>query len=183
MDEPSAAAVVAGLGAGLVSTAPGGPVQPVVDGVERVCDQSGEESADLVEGQRDERRVGVAAAFAGGDDGQDGVGEHDEGDVPVPRVPAAYLGLVQADAFTGLEAGLHVPAGAGHPDQDPQWHRVGRPASVAGQFAVAAPAPDEEAVLPAGLAVRREDRDPGPVVVPVAFGPGSGGYPVPCPGG
>lgn len=108
---------MAGLGVGLVSAAPGGPVQPVVDGVDRARDQSGEESSDLVERQGNQRRVGVVVAFAGGDDGEDGVGEHDQRGVPIPGVPAADLRLVQADALTGLETGFHSPSGSSDLDE------------------------------------------------------------------
>src|SRR4030095_7874186 len=37
------------------------------------------------------------SAVRGGDDGEDGVGEHAQRGVPVPRGPAAHLRLVQAD--------------------------------------------------------------------------------------
>lgn len=61
-----------------------------------------EQASDLVEGQRNQRlavggRYGVA--FAGGDDGEDGMGEHHQGGVPIPGVPLADLGLVQADGL------------------------------------------------------------------------------------
>jgi hypothetical protein len=41
--------VVAGLGACLVSASPVGPAQPVVDGVDGVDDQLGEQTPDLVD--------------------------------------------------------------------------------------------------------------------------------------
>src|SRR5213594_3544814 len=97
----TASVVVAGLGSGLVPAAPARPVQPVIDSVGGVGDHSGEQSPDFVAGQRDQCLVGVAGAFAGGDDGEDGVGEHDQGGVPVPGIPAAYLRLVQADGLAG----------------------------------------------------------------------------------
>jgi hypothetical protein len=42
------------------------------------------------------RRVG-RGVFDGGGDGQEGVGEHGQGDVPVPAVVAADLILVETD--------------------------------------------------------------------------------------
>jgi hypothetical protein len=56
-------------------------------------------------------------AFAGGDHGEDRVGEHDQGGVPVPGLPAADLRFVQAEGLAGLETGFDVPSGSGHPDQ------------------------------------------------------------------
>ena len=85
------------------------------------------EAADLVDAERDEgigsglpmfvqgRRGGVW--FAGGG-GEPGVGEHGEGDVPVPGVPEADLIVVEANLVLGrLEALLHGPADADHGDQ------------------------------------------------------------------
>jgi hypothetical protein len=123
MFELASAAVVAGLGAGLVVSAPLRPGEPMVDGVDGVGDQFGEQVADFLDGQRDQWLVGGVGpvAFPGGDHGQDCVGEHDQGRVPIPGVPPADLVLVQADrAFRGLKAGLNRPAGAGHPDEGGQ---------------------------------------------------------------
>lgn len=54
----------------------------------------------------------------GGGDGQEGVGEHREGDVSVPGVVPADLVLVQADlALGGLEGLLDGPAGPGDADE------------------------------------------------------------------
>jgi hypothetical protein len=39
----------------------------------------------------------LVLSFAGGGDGEDGVGEHDQAGVPVPEVPTADRGLVHAD--------------------------------------------------------------------------------------
>src|SRR6266545_1117227 len=99
----TSASVVAGLGAGLVQAAPSGPGQPVGDGVQGVGGQFGEQTADLVDGQGNQLRVGGLGAFPRGDHGEDGVGEHDQGGVPVPGVPAADLVLVQSG---GVLAGL-----------------------------------------------------------------------------
>src|SRR6266508_2408346 len=79
--------------------------------------------------------------------------------------------------FAGLEAGLHVPPGPRHRHQGSQRNGPGRPAAVEGQFAVADPAADEQAVAPGGLVVGCGDGDPAPVVVPLALGPGAGGQP------
>src|SRR5947209_8312087 len=113
----TSASVVAGLGAGLMEAAPSGPGQPVGDGVQGVDGQLGEQTADLVDGQGNQFRVGGlgSGVFPGGDHGQDGVGEHDQGGVPVPGVPTADLVFVQSGGvLAGLKAGLHAPAGAGN---------------------------------------------------------------------
>ena len=56
--------------------------------------------------------------FVGGDDGQDGVGEHDQGGISVPGVPPSDLVLVEADsALRVLEAAFDRPSGAGDPRQ------------------------------------------------------------------
>jgi hypothetical protein len=85
-------------------------------------DEAGEEAADLGDGERDQLAglfsgpLFLAGRGAGG--GEEGVGEHREGDVAVPAVPAADLVLVQADfSFGGLEGLLDRPAGAGDPHQ------------------------------------------------------------------
>ena len=118
-------AVVAGLGAGLVAAAPLGPGQPVTDRVDGVGDQLGEQPPDLVECQRDQRMLGVLPAFPRGDHGEDGVGEHDQRDVPIPGGPLADLRLVQADGLSCLETGFDVPADSGDPDQGAQRYRSG----------------------------------------------------------
>ena len=60
---------------------------------------------DLIAGQQDlVCRAGLAGVLEGGGDGEDGSGEHGEGDPPVPGCPAADLVLVQAgQALAGLE--------------------------------------------------------------------------------
>jgi len=60
------------------------------------------------------------SAGLGGGDGEEGVGQHGQGDVSVPAVVAADLVLVQADlAFGALEGLLDRPAGTSDPDQFP----------------------------------------------------------------
>jgi hypothetical protein len=67
---------------------------------------------DLVPGQRDlADRVRGVGVLKRGDDREDGSGEHDEGDPPVPGCPAADLVLVQAgQALADLEVLLDGPA-------------------------------------------------------------------------
>ena len=77
------------------------------------CEQQGvEESAEFVDGQRDQPgRGGSCVAFGGGGHGQEGVGEHGQGGPAVPGGPAADLVLVQSgEAFGGLEGFLDAPA-------------------------------------------------------------------------
>src|SRR4051794_14387289 len=53
-----------------------------------------------------------------GADGEKGVGEHRQGDVPVPGVVQTDLVVVQTDAaFSGFEAFLDRPAGANDPHE------------------------------------------------------------------
>src|SRR2546430_6042817 len=96
----AAAAVVAGSGAGLVRAPPSGPGQVETGRPGGVGDQLREQAPDFVHGQRDQ--PGFAARmslmFVGGDDGQDGVGEHDQGGISVPGVPPSDLVLVEADS-------------------------------------------------------------------------------------
>jgi hypothetical protein len=82
-------------------------------------DQVSEEAGDFVAGQRDlPGWAGVVSAFGCGGDGQEGAGEHGEGDPPVPGGPAADLVLVQAgEAFAGLEILLDGPPEPGGLDQ------------------------------------------------------------------
>jgi hypothetical protein len=129
----------------------------------------GEEVGDLVAGQRDQfRRAGVAGVLEGGGDGQDGGGEHGEGDPPVPGGPAADLVLIQAgQALAGLEVLLDRPAKPGDLDQGGQRDRLRGVAVVEGQFPGApVPADQQAPVSGAGVA----DGDPGPVVPPVSLG-------------
>ncbi len=122
---------MAGLGAGLVLAAPAGPGQPVSDGVDGVGDEFGEQAADFIDGQRDQFSVvwWSAGAFTGGDDGEDGVGEHDQGGVPVPGVEAADLMFVQpGGVLAGLEGGFDAPAASGCRPPGPGW--AARPGSV-----------------------------------------------------
>src|SRR5439155_19136042 len=98
-----------------------------------VGDQFREQASDLADGQRDQARLtgGVSLAFTHGDDGQDGVREHDQGGVPVPRVPPSNLMLIEADgAFRVLETALHRPAGAGDAYQSGQSHALRAVAAV-----------------------------------------------------
>ena len=89
---------------------------------------------DLIAGQQDlVCRAGLAGVLEGGGDGEDGSGEHGEGDPPVPGCPAADLVLVQADqALAGLEVLLDGPAQPGCLDQGGQRDRVGAVAAVEG---------------------------------------------------
>src|SRR3954464_2872426 len=105
MDWVAASSVVADQGTVLVASSPCRPVQPVADGADAAGDQFCEEVADFVDGQRDHRFSGVAVVvFMGGDDGEDGVGEHGQGGVAVPGGPGADLVLGDTDlVFATLE--------------------------------------------------------------------------------
>ena len=88
--------------------------------------QGVEESAKLVDGQRDQPgRCGLGVAFGGGGHGQEGVGEHGQGGPAVPGGPAADLVLVQpGETFGGLEGFLDAPALSGDGDQGVQGDRA-----------------------------------------------------------
>lgn len=82
--------------------------------------------ADLGDGQGDRIAVlsrevpasGSAGGRVGGDGGQEGQGEHGEGDVPVPRCSVPDLIVVESDlALGGLETLLDAPADTGDADE------------------------------------------------------------------
>src|SRR4029453_6391890 len=99
IDWITASSVVADQCACLVLAPPCRPVQPVADGADSVGDQFREEGADLVYCQGDHSYclLWTVGSFARGDGGEDGVGEHGQGGVPVPGVPFADLVLIEAD--------------------------------------------------------------------------------------
>jgi hypothetical protein len=104
----------------------------------------------------------------GGGDGEDGSGEHGQGDPPVPGGPAADLVLVEAgEALAGLEVLLDGPAEPRDPDEGGQRDRVRAVAVLEGQFAGAPVPPDEQ--VPASRAVA-VDGDPGAVVPALPLG-------------
>ena len=114
---------------------------------------------------------GLPASLGGGGDGQEGAGEHGEGDPAVPGGPAADLVLVQAgEAFAGLEVLLDGPPEPGDLDQRGEGNGLRGVAAVEGQFPGARVAADQQ---PAASRRAVADGDPGPVVVAVAFGAGS----------
>ena len=99
-------AVVAGLGGGLMSSAPAGPVQ-LQSWCWLLLVKSGEQPPDFVAGQRDQEITGwPAGAGLAGQDGQERVGEQGQDGPPVPGGPGADLVLVQAGQF--LAAGESV---------------------------------------------------------------------------
>lgn len=65
-----------------------------------------EESAELVDGQRDQAcRRGCGFAFDRGGHGQEGMGEHGQGGPAIPGAPAPDLVLVEADLGVVNERG------------------------------------------------------------------------------
>lgn len=59
--------------------------------------------------------------FVGADDGEEGVGEHGEGDPAVPGGPASDLVFVESgQALAGLEGLLDRPSASGDPHQGGQ---------------------------------------------------------------
>ena len=85
--------------------------------VVRGCGGQGEWSLYFVAGESDESGGGgVFVVLVGADDGQEGVGEHREGDPAQPGGVAADLVLFQAgEALAGLESllDLRVLSGSG----------------------------------------------------------------------
>ncbi|WTD59153.1 hypothetical protein OHA77_23950 [Streptosporangium sp. NBC_01639] len=78
-------------------------------------DRDGEEQAlDLVAGKGDEVvRTWPVGVFVGADDGEEGVGEHGEGDPAASGGVAADLVLVEpGQALLGLKGLLHSPIGS-----------------------------------------------------------------------
>jgi hypothetical protein len=173
-------AVVAGPGACLVDAAPSGPGEVEAGRSGDAGNECREQAADFVDGQRDQPAVYGSAAISGGDRGQDRRGEHDQGGVAVPGVPASDLVLVEADgAFRVLEAGFHCPADASDTHERGQADPGRCVAAVEREFTVADTAADEQPVETGGLIGWWEDRDPGPVVVAAAFRAVAGAVSVP----
>ena len=87
---------MAGLGNGLMSASPSGPVQ-LRCGRGQLLAQPGEQPADLVTGQRDQLIVAgvVVGWLAGGQDGQERAGEQGQDGPTVPGGPAADLVFVE----------------------------------------------------------------------------------------
>ena len=137
-----------------------------------------EQSADLVEGERDQAGRGrCAVAFGGGDHGQERHREHAQHGPAVPRRPGPDLVLIQTGlALGGLERLLDGPPLSGHPDQLVERDRPGLVAPVVGQFAggiVAAPKdPGLSGVGGGQFQVR-------PGLHPVSLGTDAGGQPLP----
>lgn len=88
-----------------------GPAEPVGRVVDALGNEGDEQTGDLVAGERDQVvSGGLAGVFVGTDDGEEGVGEHGEGDPARPGRVTANLVLVQAgQALSGLKRLLHPP--------------------------------------------------------------------------
>lgn len=99
------------MGPGLVAASPVGPAEPVGRVVDGPDDEGDEQALDFVAGERYEGvRCGVAGVFVGAYDGEEGVGEHGQGDPAAPGCVAADLVLVQSgQALAGLECLFHSP--------------------------------------------------------------------------
>lgn len=129
---------------GLVLLPELGPGQDMVNQVVGGDDEAGENAADLGQGRPDQPQrsqpalswgrwsfpwsagdmVDVACSLGTGSssraaaDGQEGQGEHDGGDVPVPADPRADLVVGQTEqVLTGLVVLLDLPAQPGHRDE------------------------------------------------------------------
>ena len=88
-----------------MAASPVGPAEPVGRVVEGLDDEGDEQALDFVAGERYQGvRRGVVGVFVGADDGEEGVGEHGQGDPAGPGRVAADLVLVQScQALAGLE--------------------------------------------------------------------------------
>ena len=79
-------------------------------------------------------------------DGEEGVGEHGEGDMSVPGVPGADLVVVETDfVLAGSEAFLDGPACPGHVHEFTESCVIGVVAVVEGEFTVVDGPADQEA--------------------------------------
>jgi hypothetical protein len=105
--------------------------------------------------------------FGGGGDGEDGCGEHGEGDPPVPGGPSPDLMPVQAcQGLAGLDVLLDGPPEPGYLDQGGEGDLARAVAAVERQFAGGAVAADQQVTMPGA-----GDGDPGPVVMAVSLAP------------
>jgi hypothetical protein len=108
--------------------------------------------------------VPPAGGVLGADRGEQGVGEHGQGDVGVPGVVAAGLVVVQAGfAFGLLKAALDRTASTRDRDELGQGGGLGPVADVVGERTVVQAAAGQQSVSDAGFA-QRADVDRGPVV-------------------
>ena len=95
------------------------------------------------------------APFFGGvcGDGEEGVGEHGEGDMSVPGVPGADLVIIESEfVLAGSEAFLDGPACAGHADEFSESGMVGVIAAVERKFTVV-DGPTDQVVVVGALGV------------------------------
>ena len=83
------------------------------------------------------------------DAGHDGVGQHDQRDMPMPAVPGATFVVVEAEfGLGGLEAFLHSPARAFHSHQGLDGGACGAPGREVGVLAIGKAAADQQAAGP-----------------------------------
>jgi len=138
--------VVAGLGSGLVAASPVGPAEPVKGVMDGLDDERDEQSLDLIAGERYEGvGFGVAVAFVRADNGEGGMREHGQGDPTGPGRVAADLVFVQCgQALASLEELLYPPSRSSDSHQHGERHGCSRVAAVAGEFAGAAVAADQQ---------------------------------------
>ena len=81
-------------------------------------------------------------------DGEEGVGEHGEGDMSMPGVPGADLVVVESDfVFAGSEAFFDGPARPGHADELCESCVVGVVAVVESEFTVVDGSADQVLVV------------------------------------
>jgi hypothetical protein len=84
-------------------------------------------------------------------DGEEGVGEHGEGDVSVPCVPGADLVVVESDfILSGSETFFDGPARSGYVDEFSESRAVWVVAVVEGEFAVVDGSADHVLVVRVG---------------------------------
>jgi hypothetical protein len=117
------------------------------------------------------RCVPLSCRLCGGsDDGQVGVSQHDQGDVPIPTVPLPHFIFVETDlTFRRLETFLDRPADHGDARCFQEGRRAWGEDVVSHDLArIAQPSPHEHAVGPAIRCLIRE-RQPGPVINEEAF--------------
>jgi hypothetical protein len=120
-----------------------------------------------------------------------GVGQHNQGNMPVPAVPGAALVVVEAKfIFGGFKALLNAPAGTLDLNQGVHRGALGTPGGKVGEFALEQAAADQQAASPGArngrvifVGIEIGERAISPIMKPLAFAAVAGGQALSAIGG